>query len=129
VVRETLVEFHFLFLDLDQRFTDHRATGPAKAGGKACQEVLMLDGYGLEAAACFDETTHLPVSLAFYPPPGTGTEPIRITVEGWRRIEGVSYLTGFTLRQGEEVFTYEYEDIRPHSVEAELFEVPPELPE
>lgn len=115
-------EFHFLFLDLGERFTDHRATGRTEAG---CQEVSMLDGYGLEAAVCFDETTHLPVSLAFFPPPGSGTEPIRIAVEGWRSIEGVSYLTGFTLRQGDEVFTYEYEDIRPNSVEAELFEVPP----
>lgn len=120
-------EFDFLFLDLGQRFTDHRATGRTEIDGQACQEVLMLDAYGLEAAACFDEVTHLPAALAFYPPPGTGTEPIRIHVGGWRRVEGVSYLTGFTLRQGEEVFTYDYEDIRPNSVKAELFEVPPEL--
>ncbi len=120
-------EFHLLLLDLDERFTDHRATGRTEADGRACLEVLMLDGYGLEAAACFDEKTHLPIALAYLPPPGTGTELIRITVEGWRRIDGVSYLAGFTLRQGEEVFTYRYEEIRPNSVEAELFEVPPEI--
>lgn len=120
-------EFHNLLFHLDERFQGHTIPLPAAAdnehGGDApaaesddCVRVEMLDLYGAPAAICLDPETSMPLRLSFQPD-GKKKEPtIEMELESWREIDEVKYLEAFTLRQGDEVFTYRYEEILPNAV-------------
>lgn len=143
-------EFHLLFLELDRRFDRHtlpvgedepdeepggaaaaagapvEAEGAASpvAGAEPCVRVEMVDLQGAPAAVCIGEESGLPVWLE-YQPGGRRKEPtLHLRPEGWREIDGVLYLEGFTLEHGEELFTYRYERIEPNAVDPALFRMP-----
>ena len=118
-------EFHDLLFHLDERFQEH--TVPASNDGDegpqapdsetdGCVRVEMRDLYGAPAAVCLDPESFMPVRLS-YQPAGRKKEPtIEMELETWLEIDDVQYLESFTLRHGEDVFTYRYEQILPNGV-------------
>ncbi len=126
-------EFHAMLFELDTRFKNHTlpetparpaedGVETAAAGGDGgCLRVEMEDLYGAPAAVCLDAESYLPVRLS-YQPAGRKKEPaLEIELESWTEIDGVQYLEAFTLRHGEERFTYRYEEIRPNGVDRSVF--------
>ena len=114
-------EFHDLLLRLDERFDRHTVPladeePAAETAAGDCVRVEMVDPYGAPAAVCLDAETSMPVRLS-YQPAGKKKDPtIEIDLESWREIDGVKFLEAFTLRQGDDVFTYEYDTLLPNAV-------------
>ncbi len=121
-------EFHDLLLRLDERFTaptlpmvEEGAVEDAPEAAEACLRVEMLDLYGAPAAVCLDPETSMPVRLS-YQPAGRKKDPtIEVELESWREIDGVQFLEAFTLRQGDDVFTYRYDELLPNAVSRDNF--------
>lgn len=127
-------EFHAMLFELDTRFGDHTVPRELEEGGTEvepeapssgdavdCERVEMRDEYGAPAAVCLDPETLLPVRLSFQPA-GKKKEPtLELDLQSWTEIEGVRYLQKFTLRQGDDAFTYDYQEILPNSVDRAVF--------
>jgi hypothetical protein len=120
-------EFHFLFLELDRRYRDARLAGRDAVEGKSCRVVAMTDGAGKTASVCIDEASRLPLRISFEPPGGPKPQTIHVFPVRWTEIAGIRWVGAFTLRQGEETYTYDYTSIRPNSVDPKVFDVPPDL--
>lgn len=126
-------EFQLVLFELDERFQNH--TVPVVEEGEGASEettaeaenedscvlVLMEDLEGLPASVCLDPDTKLPVRLIHQPPGAKKQLPIVIELERWLEVNDVQFLAGFTLRQGEDAFTYAYTEILPNSVGRSVF--------
>ncbi len=118
-------EFHFLLFELDQRFSNLRVIGREEVGDRSCTAVAAEDETGQAAAICFDDASHLPLVLTYEPPGGGPGDTIRMVFEEWRDIDGVQYVSAFSLVHREETFTYRYHTIEPNSVPEERFAFKP----
>jgi hypothetical protein len=120
-------EFHLMFLELERRNRDPRLSGRDTVGGKPCLVVSATDDGGRPTSVCIDEKTKLPVRFSYEPSGGPKSQTIHVVPSGWIEIAGIRWINGFTLRQGDEVFTYRYASIRPNSADPKMFDVPPDL--
>jgi hypothetical protein len=120
-------EFHRMFLELDRRSRNPRAAGRDTVDGKPCLVVSATDSGGRPTSVCIDEATKLPARLSFEPSGGPKPQTIHVFPSGWTEVAGIRWIDGFTLKQGDEVFTYKYKSIRPNSVDPKLFDVPKEI--
>ncbi|MGH9367566.1 MAG: hypothetical protein ACRD3M_07820 [Thermoanaerobaculia bacterium] len=120
-------EFHFLFLELDRRGQDPRLAGRDSVSGHLCLVVSMTEPGGRPSSVCLDEKTKLPLRLSFEPSGGPKPATIHVFPERWMEVAGIRWVEAFTLRQGEETFTYRYTTIRPNSVDPKIFQIPPEI--
>jgi hypothetical protein len=104
-------EFHLTLFELTSRFRNFEAGGMESVNGIDCRRIRMESLTGLPASVCLAADTHRPLELRFVP--GLGEEPIRIVYRDWKEIEGLWFFQGFTLTQGEDVFTYRYTALEP----------------
>ena len=122
-------EFHFMFLELDRRYRNPHLAGLDKVGEKLCLVVAATDAAGKTASVCVDEASRLPLRVSFEPPGGPKPQTIHVFPRRWKEDAGIRWVEAFTLRQGEETYTYDYTSIRPNSVDPKIFEVPAGLRE
>jgi hypothetical protein len=120
-------EFHLMFLELDRRYRNPRLAGRDMVGERACLVVAMTDAAGKPASVCVDEESKLPLRVSFEPPGGPKPQTIHVMPRRWTEVAGIRWVGAFTLRQGDETYTYDYTSIRPNSVDPKMFEVPPGL--
>jgi hypothetical protein len=132
-------EFHYMLFELATRFEEHtlplaaegdepspesatdQALDPVAWPPTECELVEMRDLLGAPAAVCLDPETSMPLHLRYQPAGDKKAPPILVELEDWREIDEVQFLEAFTLRHGEEVFTYRYDEIEPNSVERQAF--------
>jgi len=133
-MRETIRghEFHYLLFEVLSRFQNHTLplepvdplapeTPLAPEGGDDCKLVEMEDLLGAPASVCLDPESSMPLRLRMQPAGAKKELPLEIELESWREIDEVLFLETFTLRQGEEIFTYAYETIEPNAVQQGVF--------
>jgi hypothetical protein len=122
-------EFHLTLFELESRFQNH--TLPLEEEGEPeeveaepvtdCKLIEMEDLFGAPASVCLDPESSMPLRLIYQPAGQKKELPIEIELERWREIDQVQFIEAFTLRQGEEVFTYEYGRIEPNSIGQAVF--------
>lgn len=119
-MRETIRghEVHLMLFELDSRFQAH--TLPLEPAAD-CNLIEMKDLFGAPASVCLDSESSLPLRLTYQPAGQKKEPPIQIELESWREIDGVSFVEAFTLRQGDEPFTYQYDTIEPNAVDQATF--------
>ena len=104
-------EFHLVLFELGTRFQDFAEGALKTVEGRACRTVTMQTRAGLPASICLATDTHRPLALRFVPAPGEA--PIRVLYRDWKKMEGLWFFQGFTLTQGEDLFTYRYTALEP----------------
>jgi len=117
-------ELHMMVLDVDRRFHDPATVGVAKFNGAPCTKVAMTDDDGSRVFAYYRQDDGMPAGFNFL---DQGGKPTTIVFESWTEVDGIRLVETLTLRRGDDVFTYDYREIRLNDVDESLFRVPEQL--
>jgi hypothetical protein len=116
-------EFHLLFLELGERFSDFAVAGSSEVGETPCTQMTMTDEDGYPASICVAEDG-LPLELVLNPPGAAGA--VRIEPTAWNNINNVLFVQAFVLSEGpDRQFTYDYVEIQPDAVPDHDWTPPP----